>query len=204
MAQDRRARRDGAGGRAQARRTRNRAFTTLAARSARRSCRHASSCSAPHTGGKSPAFRRERAKSCETRTLRWRKGDSNPWSCFTAESEKVPPERGQKASGNAALCQRVGPGEGSVAALSTAQSISSTVISGVMLTRTTPAELPTSDMASPRPRRDLWDDQESNSKERISTTPTREVETPRQKVVTPSFTAQEVRGCHANRTTRPS
>src|SRR5208282_3438512 len=58
-----------------------------------------------------------------------------------------------------------------------------------MLTRTTPAELPTSDMASPTPRRDLWDDQESNSKERISTTPTRDVETPRQKVVTPSFTA---------------
>ncbi len=43
--------------------------------------------------------------------------------------------------------QRVGPGEGSVAALSTARSISSTVISGVMLTRTTPVELPTSDTA---------------------------------------------------------
>jgi hypothetical protein len=48
---------------------------------------------------------------------------------------------------NAALCQRDGPGEGSVAALSTARSISSTVMSGVMLTRTTPVELPTSDIA---------------------------------------------------------
>ena len=44
-------------------------------------------------------------------------------------------------------CQRAGPGEGSVAAMSTARSISSTVMSGVMLTRTTPVELPTSDMA---------------------------------------------------------
>ncbi len=35
----------------------------------------------------------------------------------------------------------------------------------------------------------LWEDQESNSKERISTARTREVETPRQKVVTPFFTA---------------
>jgi len=34
-------------------------------------------CSAPHTGGKSPAFRRERAKSRETRTLRWREADAN-------------------------------------------------------------------------------------------------------------------------------
>src|SRR5271167_2238541 len=33
--------------------------------------------SAPHTGGKSPAFRRERAKSRETQTLRWREMDSN-------------------------------------------------------------------------------------------------------------------------------
>jgi len=33
--------------------------------------------SAPHTGGKSPAFRRERAKSRETQTLRWRELDSN-------------------------------------------------------------------------------------------------------------------------------
>ena len=33
--------------------------------------------SAPHTGGKSPAFRRERAKSRETQTLRWRGVDSN-------------------------------------------------------------------------------------------------------------------------------
>src|SRR5271169_404830 len=33
--------------------------------------------SAPHTGGKSPAFRRERAKSRETQTLRWREVDSN-------------------------------------------------------------------------------------------------------------------------------
>src|SRR6516165_2458529 len=29
-------------------------------------------CSAPHTGGKNPAFRRERAKSRETQTVRWR------------------------------------------------------------------------------------------------------------------------------------
>src|SRR5467141_3803552 len=33
--------------------------------------------SAPHTGGKSPAFRREGAKSRETRTLHWREQDSN-------------------------------------------------------------------------------------------------------------------------------
>ena len=52
-----------------------------------------------------------------------------------------------ETSENAALCQRNGPGDGSVAALSTARSISSTVMSGVMLTRTTPVELPTSDMA---------------------------------------------------------
>ena len=43
--------------------------------------------------------------------------------------------------------QRAGPGEGSVAALSTARSISSTVMSGVMMTRTTPVEFPTSDTA---------------------------------------------------------
>ena len=42
------------------------------------------------------------------------------------------------------LVQRAGPGEGRVVALSTARSISSTVMSGVMLTRTTPVELPTS------------------------------------------------------------
>ena len=40
-----------------------------------------------------------------------------------------------------------GPGEGSVAALSTARSISSIVMSGIMRTRTTPVELPRSDMA---------------------------------------------------------
>ena len=65
----------------------------------------------------------------------------------TDQREKAPPKRGQEPSKNAALCQRAGPGEGSVAALSTARSISSTVMSGVMLTRTTPVELPTSDMA---------------------------------------------------------
>lgn len=58
-----------------------------------------------------------------------------------------PPKRGREPSENAALCQRAGPGEGSVAAFSTARSISSTVMSGVMLTRTTPVELPTSDTA---------------------------------------------------------
>ena len=43
-------------------------------------------CSAPHTGGKSPAFRRERAKSRETRTVRWREPDSN----FSSLSGSVP------------------------------------------------------------------------------------------------------------------
>jgi hypothetical protein len=62
------------------------------------------------------------------------------------QPQKSPAETGPEPSENAALCQRAGPGEGSVAALSTARSISSTVMSGVMLTRTTPVELPTSDM----------------------------------------------------------
>jgi hypothetical protein len=65
----------------------------------------------------------------------------------TDEREKAPPKRGQEPSENAALYHLAGPGEGSVAALSTARSISSTVMSGVILTRTTPVELPTSDMA---------------------------------------------------------
>jgi hypothetical protein len=34
-------------------------------------------CSAPHTRAKSPAFRRRRGISRETRTVRWSKGDSN-------------------------------------------------------------------------------------------------------------------------------
>jgi putative SOS response-associated peptidase YedK len=38
--------------------------------------------SGPHTGGKSPASRPARVKSRETRTVRWRKADSNCWSHF--------------------------------------------------------------------------------------------------------------------------
>ena len=57
------------------------------------------------------------------------------------------PALGQALESGRPRVQCAGPGEGSVAALSTARSISSTVMSGVMLTRTTPVELPTSDMA---------------------------------------------------------
>ena len=57
----------------------------------------------------------------------------------------VTANRGDSNAPRMALCQRAG--EGSVAALSTARSIFSTVMSGVMLTRTTPVELPTSDTA---------------------------------------------------------
>src|ERR1700730_16348526 len=49
----------------------------------------------------------------------------------------------------------------------------------------------------------LLDDQESKSKKRISTTPTREVETPRQKASTPSAPDQEGRRCLVNRKTKP-
>jgi len=50
----------------------------------------------------------------------------------------------------------------------------------------------------------LLEDQESKRKKRISTTPTREVETPCQKASTPSSTAQEGRRCLVNRKTKPS
>jgi hypothetical protein len=60
---------------------------------------------------------------------------------------KNPAEAGPGTLRECAYCQRAGPGEGSVAAFSTARSISSTVMSGVMLTRTTPVELRTSDTA---------------------------------------------------------
>jgi hypothetical protein len=43
-------------------------------------------CSAPHTRGKSPAFRRRKGISRETRTVRWRKPDSNSWSHFSARA----------------------------------------------------------------------------------------------------------------------
>ena len=58
----------------------------------------------PHTGGKSPAFRREGAKSRETRTLCWREMDSNHRSPLAIGEVRTPERRSPRRKYLHSLC----------------------------------------------------------------------------------------------------
>ena len=58
----------------------------------------------PHTGGKSPAFRREGAKSRETRTLCWREMDSNHRSPLAIAEVRTPERRSPRQKYLHSLC----------------------------------------------------------------------------------------------------